>query len=215
MYIDQHIQRKRMKNLTDTFRILQGCVPIIITDEVTEWKATNSWSNKYLLDKMQNRNITISVSPDGRADSVKSVSSARKELVFALPLDVSKTFNEFMLYIDAERHQKLPYNTDHISNHHVYYIQFQNSNAFTQFQPLMSDFPTEIEFFSSVIGSKPDAVNVWMGTSKSVTSIHSDVYENAFCVIRGQKTFRLWPPWYSTFLDGIYFSFMYDYGCLI
>lgn len=40
----------------------------------------------------------------------------------------------------------------------------------------------------------PDAVNLWIGNSKSITSIHSDPYENIFTVIRGTKHFTLLPP---------------------
>ncbi|KAG8755365.1 hypothetical protein FRC12_010911 [Ceratobasidium sp. 428] len=40
----------------------------------------------------------------------------------------------------------------------------------------------------------PDAVNVWIGGSRSVTSVHSDPYENIYTVIRGAKHFILLPP---------------------
>lgn len=40
----------------------------------------------------------------------------------------------------------------------------------------------------------PDAVNLWIGNSKSITSIHNDPYENIYHVVRGCKTFLLLPP---------------------
>ena len=43
-------------------------------------------------------------------------------------------------------------------------------------------------------GKQPDAVNFWFGDDKSVTSLHKDPYENCYAVIRGQKTFILYPP---------------------
>lgn len=59
-------------------------------------------------------------------------------------------------------------------------------------------------------GKSPDAVNLWIGDSKSITSIHSglskfyhkfnklfillDPYENIYTVVRGVKHFTLLPP---------------------
>lgn len=65
------------------------------------------------------------------------------------------------------------------------------------------------------IGRDPDAVNIWIGNERSVTSIHSggsllqrwmihtldsvdtvrtDPYENIYTVVRGTKVFTLFPP---------------------
>jgi jumonji domain-containing protein 7 len=66
----------------------------------------------------------------------------------------------------------------------------------------------------------PDAVNLWIGDSRSVTSIHSgesdnsfarfvngpsapDPYENIYCVIRGKKIFTLFPPSEGWLLEGV------------
>jgi jumonji domain-containing protein 7 len=64
----------------------------------------------------------------------------------------------------------------------------------------------------------PDAVNLWIGDDKSVTTIHSgeylspsrnhimtmfeDPYENIYQVIRGRKLFTLLPPTDSWALQG-------------
>lgn len=42
-------------------------------------------------------------------------------------------------------------------------------------------------------GNKPDATNIWIGTEKSVSSLHKDPYENFYIVISGAKTFTLLP----------------------
>lgn len=43
-------------------------------------------------------------------------------------------------------------------------------------------------------GNPPDAVNLWIGTSKSISTLHHDPYENLYAVIRGRKHFTLYPP---------------------
>ncbi|PVD33808.1 hypothetical protein C0Q70_05069 [Pomacea canaliculata] len=43
-------------------------------------------------------------------------------------------------------------------------------------------------------GKTPDAVNLWIGDGRAVTSMHRDHYENLYCVISGSKTFTLIPP---------------------
>lgn len=47
-----------------------------------------------------------------------------------------------------------------------------------------------------------EAVNVWIGNGASVTSIHSDPYENIYTVIRGEKHFTLFPPTEGWCLQG-------------
>ena len=51
-----------------------------------------------------------------------------------------------------------------------------------------------VSWASEAFGTDPDAVNIWMGNSESVTSMHKDHYENLYAVVRGQKTFILHPP---------------------
>jgi peptidyl-lysine (3S)-dioxygenase / protease len=72
-------------------------------------------------------------------------------------------------------------------------------------------------------GIPPDAVNLWIGDGRSITSIHSgesdndftqcmfmdrfapDPYENIYCVIRGKKIFTLFPPSEGWLLEGVIF----------
>lgn len=41
---------------------------------------------------------------------------------------------------------------------------------------------------------QPDAINLWIGTRRSVTALHRDNYENIYVVLRGLKHFVLLPP---------------------
>jgi len=89
----------------------------------------------------------------------------------------------------------------------VCYLQSQNGNLYScnhftsagtedncELANLRGDVPAEIPWCSEALGRHPDAVNLWIGDSRSVTSIHSDPYENIYHVARGSKTFLLLPP---------------------
>ena len=57
----------------------------------------------------------------------------------------------------------------------------------------------EEAFFSSPMssssdGMRPDAINLWIGDERAVSSTHKDHYENLFYVLSGEKVFTLYPP---------------------
>ncbi|RVX72666.1 hypothetical protein B0A52_04064 [Exophiala mesophila] len=80
------------------------------------------------------------------------------------------------------------------STNPVYYLQSQNSNLTTTgLSPLYDEMPETIPFAKPVLG-EPDAVNLWIGGDRSITTTHRDPYENLYLVLRGSKTFTLWPP---------------------
>ncbi|XP_024941922.1 jmjC domain-containing protein 7 isoform X5 [Cephus cinctus] len=86
---------------------------------------------------------------------------------------------------------------DHLENPQagsVFYIQRQNSNFTEDFPELISDVPPDIPWATESFGKLPDAVNIWMGDERAVTSMHKDPYENIYCVISGEKDFLLHPP---------------------
>ncbi|BGP54790.1 hypothetical protein JCM8202v2_002377 [Rhodotorula sphaerocarpa] len=49
-------------------------------------------------------------------------------------------------------------------------------------------------FAREYFGERPDVANIWVGGSRSRTSLHKDPYENIYTVVRGSKTFTLLPP---------------------
>lgn len=63
-------------------------------------------------------------------------------------------------------------------------------------------FPPSFPFAEQAFGTgPPEAINLWIGNERSVSSMHKDHYENLFYVCSGQKEFLLCPP-----ADTIYFS---------
>lgn len=54
--------------------------------------------------------------------------------------------------------------------------------------------PRDIPFARIALQKDPDATNLWIGNSRSVTALHRDNYENIYAQIIGQKHFVLLPP---------------------
>lgn len=82
-------------------------------------------------------------------------------------------------------------------NHPVVYYSRQNDCLRTEMSSLFSTglFPSTFPFAEEAFGTgPPDAVNVWIGNERSVSSMHKDHYENLFYVCSGQKEFILNPP---------------------
>jgi len=136
--------------------------------------------------------ISVAVTPNGRADAVTR--SPDGKLYFVEPHIERMKMSELL--------SKLSRETD---DSDIYYLQSQNGNVYSsrffggtpdpsEFEPLRPDIPSEIPWCSEGLGKSPDAVNLWIGSHKSVTSIHSDPYENIYTVVRGSKHFTLLPP---------------------
>lgn len=56
-------------------------------------------------------------------------------------------------------------------------------------------FPKSFSFAEEAFNTgPPDAINLWIGDERSVSSMHKDYYENLFYVLSGEKVFTLVPP---------------------
>ena len=52
----------------------------------------------------------------------------------------------------------------------------------------------DIPFARIALQRSPEAINLWIGNSHSVTAMHRDNYENIYVQVLGQKHFVLLPP---------------------
>jgi jumonji domain-containing protein 7 len=59
---------------------------------------------------------------------------------------------------------------------------------------LYADVEKDIAFARIALQRPPDAINLWIGSDKSVTALHKDPMENIYVQIRGMKHFTLLPP---------------------
>ncbi|XP_062509764.1 bifunctional peptidase and (3S)-lysyl hydroxylase Jmjd7-like [Corticium candelabrum] len=156
--------------------------PLIIKNALGHWRALSKWTNDYLRDQIGGKEVTVSVTPNGYADSVVGDR-------FVMPEERRMKFVDFL---DIMRHP-----TRHSG---VFYIQKQNSNFSEEFKELLSDAELHIPWVTDALGRWPDAVNMWMGDSRAVTSMHKDHYENIYCVVKGEKQFILHPPTDAPFI---------------
>ncbi|KAF9009048.1 cupin-like domain-containing protein [Cyathus striatus] len=165
------------------------------------WKVAEHWSDAYLTEKMSTRQISIAVTPNGRADAI-----TRHEIdgrrYFTEPHVEKMTMSNFLGKLSEDSGE---------SGNDIYYLQSQNGNLYSndyfqnidsesEFQPLRNDVPAHIPWCTEALGRTPDAVNIWIGDAKSITSVHSDPYENIYSVVRGAKHFTLFPPTEALYL---------------
>ena len=76
----------------------------------------------------------------------------------------------------------------------VRYAQSQNGNLENEYAPLKEDVPESLDWADEALQRKPDAVNLWIGDSRSISALHKDHYENLYCVMRGRKRFQIVSP---------------------
>jgi len=109
------------------------------------------------------------------------------EIVFVKPWEEMQPFDEF---IDFVAHQELVGGLEEVR-----YAQTQNDNIHTEYLPLLPSIPPSISFARLALQQDaPDAINLWIGNSHSVTSLHKDPYQNIYVQILGSKSFVLLPP---------------------
>ncbi|KAF8138280.1 cupin-like domain-containing protein [Boletus edulis] len=169
-------------------RLVHLSRPVVIKG--VECPALTKWTDDYLVQMMGDQSISVAVTPNGRADAVTRAPDGK--LYFAEPFIDSMTLRDLFEKLRS-------------GDTNVYYLQSQNGNVYSQdffsdgedaseFASLRADVPPEVDFVRDALDRTPDAVNLWIGGSDSVTSIHSDSYENMYTVVRGTKHFTLLPP---------------------
>ncbi|KAI9138239.1 cupin-like domain-containing protein [Paraphysoderma sedebokerense] len=201
------------------YRLVSSNRPVLIKNAAKSWPAFKCWNIKYLREVMGTKNVTVAVTPNGYADAVLDdkyfVQPHEKHQSFNETLDTLKANvidNQFAaspvsassrhlippdqrnLYVDDSDPPVLK--SMNSTGNGVHYVQLQNGNLMSEFRDLLEtgDVPYDIDFATEALGYPPDAVNLWIGESTSITSLHKDNYENLYVVISGSKTFTLYPP---------------------
>jgi len=166
--------------------VIKGITGLPGWERIGELEKRKTWT-ELLTTNEKNGKIQISMTPDGRADSLV-------DGLFALPLEV-----DMLVEASLEKIANLVTSPSEQSNdtgkRRIHYIQSQNSNLNGDFKPFLDTIvPRTLPFAEEALGKPPDAANLWLGASKSLTSLHKDPYENVYVVLRGKKVFRLLPP---------------------
>ncbi|GAB7345649.1 hypothetical protein MBLNU457_3939t1 [Dothideomycetes sp. NU457] len=161
--------------------------PFVVRRGARDWQAFEEWNAAYLERIMADSKVNVAITPFGNADAI--VEEEDGKLVYVEPLEQQETFADVLRYIQKS-------DSGHFDGP-VKYAQTQNDNLRNEYEELFSDVPSEMSFARIALEKQPDAVNFWLGNSRSVTSLHKDNYENIYAQIRGQKHFVLMPPVYA------------------
>ncbi|KEF56642.1 uncharacterized protein A1O9_06831 [Exophiala aquamarina CBS 119918] len=164
-----------------------------------------AWTAQSLCAKVQDE-VEVAVTPDGRADALYALPRPQtpntdrhddnqgEEDVFVQPSAANMTLSTLLDRLMLSSPSKTQDGSNPSTKGPVYYLQSQNSNlTSTPLSPLLDDLPSNLPFAAPVLG-EPDAINIWIGDHRSVTSTHRDPYENLYLVVRGSKTFTLYAP---------------------
>ncbi|KAI8659318.1 TRNA wybutosine-synthesizing protein 4 [Fusarium sp. Ph1] len=161
--------------------------PFVIRNGASSWKACQEWNSAYLLSALKGQSVNVAVTPYGNAD-MPTVPPGEDSPVFAKPHYEDEPFEELLEYV--VRQETDP---DFPSDAEIRYAQTQNDNLRDEYVTLFSDVQKDIPFARIALDKSPDAVNLWIGNSKSVTAMHKDNYENIYVQVLGRKHFVLLP----------------------
>ncbi|KAI9801546.1 MAG: hypothetical protein M1825_003225 [Sarcosagium campestre] len=168
--------------------------PFVIRGGASEFPAVEKWRRPgYLRQRMSGRNVNVAVTPFGNADAV--VHDPKDGILRQVqPLEVQEPFTNFLSYVVAQE-ERLGYQGCDTSQKGSL-VEDAIKYAQTQYTPLLSDVPASIPWAHGVLnaGNGPDAVNFWLGNSRSTTALHRDPYENVYVQVVGEKEFMLLSP---------------------
>ncbi|KAF7862773.1 hypothetical protein EAF04_007645 [Stromatinia cepivora] len=159
--------------------------PFVVRGFALDWKAASTWSLSHLKSTLSSHQVNVAVTPHGNADSPTLNDDG--DLVFVKPWEESQLFPEFVDFVSRQelRGRK---------GEEVRYAQTQNDNLRNEYSSLFTDVEKDISFARIALQQDPDAINLWIGNSHSLTSLHKDPYQNIYVQIIGQKHFTLLPP---------------------
>ncbi|MCO5598532.1 hypothetical protein L7F22_052629 [Adiantum nelumboides] len=183
-------------------------IPLLIEGCMQDRSCFQRWKDSnYLINTMGSRKVQIALTPNGRADDIHNHNGKD---VFALPAEEQMTFRDLFKTFDKDNQSTT-----------IAYLQSQNSNLTAPVEDGRGDLSillkdllngasddnlssrmksSTYQWANEALDCQPEAINLWIGTEKSRTSMHRDHYENLFSVIRGTKIFTVYPPCEAHFL---------------
>ncbi|KAK7403938.1 hypothetical protein QQX98_010269 [Neonectria punicea] len=176
-------------------RFVARNTPFVVRGGASSWKACQEWNSAYLLSALKKQPVNVAVTPYGNADA-PTTHPDHDSPVFAKPHYEDQPFDQFLEYV--VRHETDP---DFPLDAEVRYAQTQNDNLRDEYITLFSDVQKDIPFARIALDKAPDAVNLWIGNSKSVTALHKDNYENIYVQVLGRKHFVLFPSLCHPFVN--------------
>lgn len=183
--------------------------PVVLLGAIDHWPAIQQWRDLDAFARAGKGAVTCSITPNGRADAVTSAGDSE---VFSKPSNVTMPFADCIDLIRREctfARDRSPAACVHC----VPYLSYQNDSLRQQSPELLSSIGDVLiagpALASGDTGGRiprqeppvqqpswtwAEAVNLWVGTPRAVSSCHKDHYENLYSVVRGRKVFTLCPP---------------------
>ena len=172
------VKRLHQPSAEDFLREAVSChQPVIITGLLDEWGAMEKWADTEGFLSRAPKKVLVNVTPDGRADSVT------EDGLFAKPCEVMMDTRQFMDMLED------PHDEDAVP-----YLSRQCDNVRELMPELLEDCSPSMALGDESFGTEVEAVNLWVGDARSVSSLHKDHFENFYAVVRGTKEFLLYPP---------------------
>jgi len=164
----KEVPRVRIRNSLEFLReFVSRSEPCIVVGAIEDWKAFERWNGRgdYLKSKLKSTKVSVNITPNGLGDAILDDDK------FVMPMEERMTFEDFMNELRSDD-----------ATRRIVYLSHQNDSFRTQFQALKDDIPESVCFATEAFGCEPDAVNLWIGDERSVTSLHKDHYENMYVV---------------------------------
>ncbi|KAL8358197.1 hypothetical protein RB598_002799 [Gaeumannomyces tritici] len=168
-------------------RYVSRNAPFVVRKGASRWPAARRWSTSFLKDALAGETVNVAVTPKGNADAPTRLQDG--SLVFAKPWEEEQDFSEFLDFVI--RQETEPSSSD--DGNEIRYAQTQNDNLRNEYSTLFRHVQRDIPFARIALQREPDAINMWIGNSRSVTALHKDNYENVYVQVLGRKHFVLLP----------------------
>ncbi|TGJ79567.1 hypothetical protein E0Z10_g9196 [Xylaria hypoxylon] len=141
--------------------------PFVVRRSAQDWTATRTWNAAYLCSTLAGHKVNVAVTPFGNADA--PTPDGQGHTIFAKPHEEDQDFGQFLQYLSKRPKEGVKYD-------------------------MRKRVEKSIAFARIALERDPDAINMWIGNSRSVTALHRDNYENIYVQAAGRKHFVLLPP---------------------
>lgn len=175
--------------------------PFIIRSGARNWEATRCWNIPVLKQLLKGQSINVAITPHGNADSPTRNSDG--ELLFVKPWEERQDFEEFIDFVARQEKYGIDIKEVRYSQTRMLRIfptyfpanyNIENDNLRQEYASLFPFVENNISWARIALQKDPEAINLWLGNSYSISALHKDNYENIFVQILGQKSFVLIPP---------------------
>ena len=167
--------------------------PVILQHACQDWRALTQWTPEYLASHSGAALVTLSRTPNGRADA------AEADGKFYLPHNERCTLADALARLQAGPGDGGRCGTPYLS---------AQDDCLRQETPLLAADVGAVAVAEAALGAV-EAINLWIAPPSAgagacaappVSTTHKDHYENLLTVITGSKTFTLLPPTDAAFL---------------